>query len=116
PIIAAELASDGTNGWLFVGGSHGVAVLSAADGNGWDITTGLGPDFAGLSAGMSFKQFGSYSFVRKIMHDGDFLYILTDQVLDRIDLTQGNPGLGQFTPVTVALAGELLNTRDVLTD
>lgn len=116
PIITAELASDGTNGWLFVGGSHGVAVLSAADGNGWDITTGLGPDFVGLSAGMSFKQFGSYSFVRKIMHDGDFLYILTDQVLDRIDLTQGNPGLGQFTPVTVALAGELLNTRDVLTD
>lgn len=104
-ICAATVARDGvagTNGWLFVGGVDGVAVLSNADGSGWDTTVGLGPDFAGLQDGMTFKSFGNYTYVRALINDGSFLYVLTDTALDRIDLTQGTPGLSIMTPVTVA--------------
>lgn len=102
PIITAEVARDGaggTNGWLFVGGAGGVAVLSRANGAGWDTATGLSTNFAGLLAGMSFKKVGNYEQIRKLMHDDQYLYVLTETTLDRIDLTQGNVGLG--TPLSV---------------
>ncbi len=110
-LVAAEVATNGaanTMGWLFAGGTHGVAVLSDDAGNGWNTATGLGPNFVGLQAGMSFKQFGSYKFVRKIVYDSNYLYILTDTQLDRIDLSQANPGLGEFTPVTIATNTQLV--------
>ncbi len=105
PIVAAEVARDGSsgsNGWLFVGGSDGVAVLSAANGSGWNTTTGLATNFTGLTAGMSFKTVGDYQRVRKLIHDDQYLYVLTETQLDRIDLTQGNVGLGIVSPTTVA--------------
>jgi hypothetical protein len=109
-INAAEIARDGdsgNNGWIFAGGVGGVAVLSQANGAGWDATTKLAAGFDGLVAGMSFKQFGNYSFVRKIINDGQYLYILTGSQLDRIDLTVGTPGLGMITPTTIARAEDI---------
>lgn len=101
PLTAAEVAI-GAQGWLFVGGTKGLAVLSKDNGDGWNLITGLGPDFAGLEAGMAFKLIPNYSFVRKLVQDGNFLYVLTDKKLDRIDLTQDNIGLGQAATVTIA--------------
>ncbi len=106
-ISAAEIASNGTNGYIVVGGSGGVGILSRADGSGWDTTADLSNGFAGLTNDMSFKKIGNYSFVRKIINDGHFLYILTDTTLDRIDMTAGNIGLGVVTPVTLATAENL---------
>lgn len=91
PLVTATFARNGVSGnqgFLFVGGTNGVAVLTQANGQGWDATTGLGNNFVGLLNGMSFKRVGEYSFVRKLVHDGNFLYVLTDKVLDRVDLTQ----------------------------
>ncbi len=105
PLTVAEIARDGNagnNGWLFVGGTNGLAVLSHKDGNGWNSANGLGPNFAGLDEGMSFKLIPNYSLIRKLVCDGNFLYVLTDKKLDRIDLTQENIGLGQAATVTVA--------------
>ncbi len=102
PIIAAEIAANNEQGWIVCGGCRGIAILSDDVGNGWDLGAGLGPNFAGLRAGMTFKRIGGYSFVRKLMCDDGFLYVLTDTQLDRIDLSQGNIGLGQFDPVTIA--------------
>jgi len=88
------------NGILFVGGVGGVAVLSRGDGSGW--LTGLGPNFAGLKDDMSFKMVDNYTFVRKLIiqgdGEGDFLYVLTNTKLDRIDLNS----LNFSTVVTVA--------------
>lgn len=108
PITAAEFARDGasgSNGYLFVGGIGGLAVLSKADGSGWDATTGLSAGFSGLTAGMSFKKVGDYTNVAKIINDGIYLYVLTNSKLDRIDLTAGTVGLGQITPTTIAING-----------
>lgn len=105
PITCAEIARDGTagsNGYLFVGGSNGVAILSAADGSGWDATAGLSDGFAGLTAGMSFKQIGEYKNVKKLINDEQYLYVLTAQTLDRIDLTAGNVGLNTLSKATIA--------------
>jgi len=77
----------------------------------------LGPGLVGLTDGMSFKTIGNYSFVRKIINDGNFLYVLTDTQLDRIDLTEGNVGLDQIDPITVASRAGLLSlNQSALTD
>ncbi len=105
PIVAAEVAKDGSsgsNGWLFVGGNGGLAVLSKASGAGWDTSTGLSDGLTGLTSGMSFKTVGSYSNVRKLIHDDQYLYVLTSSKLDRIDLTQANVGLGSIAVSTIA--------------
>jgi hypothetical protein len=118
-LVTATVATNGaagTQGWLFVGGTHGVAVLSDTAGNGWDTAIGLGPNFVGLQAGMSFKTFGNYSLVRTLVFDGNFLYVLTDTQLDRIDLREGNPGLGLIEPVCVAATQSLLAVRGRLVD
>ncbi len=104
PINAAEIARDGTgpNGNLFVGGANGVAVLSRTNGAGWSTATGLSNGFLGLTNDMSFKKVGTYKEVYKLINDGPYLYVLTLTQLDRIDLTQGNVGLGIISPMTIA--------------
>lgn len=119
PLTTAEIARNGdagNNGWLFVGGTKGLAVLSANNGDGWNTAVGLGPDFAGLEAGMSFKIIPNYTFVRKLMQDGNFLYVLTDKKLDRIDLTQGTIGLGDAVSVTVAAHTNLVGPSGFFSD
>lgn len=108
-IATTEIAVNADGGYLFVGGPLGLAVLSDVAGTGW--AGGLGVGFTQLTAGMSFKKVGNYSYVRKIIYDFEnnaavpinpVLYVLTDKTLDRIDLTAGNIGLGQFTITRLA--------------
>ncbi len=91
-------------------------MLSDAGGAGFNPATQLGNGFDGLTNGMSFKKVGDYTFIKKLIADGTFLYILTDKKLDRIDLTQGNPGLGQITATTLATAAELAGDAGSLLD
>jgi hypothetical protein len=107
PVITAATGVYGTNGWLFVGGTGGVAILSAPDGTGWNTATGLGDLFTGLTAGMTFKQFLNYSNVLKLTVDGQFLYVLTINGLDRIDLSDPALGVGSPQVVTIAANNDL---------
>lgn len=118
-ISSAEIAVDGLgNGWLFVGGVGGVAVLSKSDGSGWNVATGLSDYFTGLTAGMTFKLVGLYEHVRKLMHDDRYLYVLTNTKLDRIDLAQGNVGLGTTSVHTIATVDSIpgIGQRGTLLD
>jgi hypothetical protein len=103
-IIAATIGTNSlTNqGFLFVGGVGGTAILAQADGSGWNTATGLGINFAGLAAGMRFIPFGDYSFVRALIVDQGMLYVLTDTVLDRISIATSNFVTGALDRVTVA--------------
>jgi hypothetical protein len=95
PLTSAEvsripLSGSTTNGYLFVGGTGGVAVLSAANGAGWDTSSpngGLHAGFVNLTGTMSFKTVGSYTNVRKLVCDGTYLYVLTNTLLDRITIS-----------------------------
>ena len=116
-ITSAALAQDtiGNNGWLFVGGVDGLAVLSNNNGTGWTpLNSELGPGFFGLTQGMSFRKIGDYTHVRKIISDRGFLYVLTDTRLDRIALLANNIALSNPEVVTIATAQE--NTGESLID
>jgi len=96
--IAVQLAN---NVRLFVGGVNGLAVLVDGAGGGWNKNDGLGYNFEGF-ANRSFKVIGDYRFVQKLFTDGDFLYVLTPQKLDRIKLSTSNFATGELDATTVA--------------
>jgi len=102
-IRAAQIAAADQKAWLFVGGDCGLAVLRReTDGIGWNASPGLGSGFDGLKAGTSFKIIGDYRNVRKLLYDDDYLYVLTDRKLDRIDLANSDFSTGDLSVVTVA--------------
>lgn len=114
PITAAEIVQldELQHGWLVVGGVGGVAMLVNPDGSGWTTPDELSYNFEGLVNGMSFKKIGNYRFVRKLICDNDFLYVLTDTVFDRIDLSSSDFAIGQLTKVTLATLSDLPRLGD----
>ncbi|MCF7799918.1 hypothetical protein K9M16_02890 [Candidatus Babeliales bacterium] len=99
PICCAEVSriTGIDNGWLFVGGYNGIAVLRKADGTGWDGAAGLNAltniDFPGSTA-WSFKLLtnnssNAFTKVRKIISQGnsEFLYVMTADKLYRFAMT-----------------------------
>jgi hypothetical protein len=115
PVVTAAIGTSSVSneGYLFVGGSYGLAVLTAPNGAGWSLTTGLGPNFAGLTTGMAFKTLGNYSFVRNLIVDGNFLYVVSATRVDRIDLTTAPT----FTATTVASQASLVfDPNDTILD
>lgn len=101
-IIAAELAHNGSNHWLFVAGASGVSVLTD-DSNGYTWTGNLA-SVVGLNAGQTFKTVGDFSFVKKLVWDSTYLYVLTSNELYRISL---DPNKFKAIP-TAALNPELI--------
>jgi len=110
-IVAAEIANQDNNGRLFIGGVNGLGVLVDGSGNGWGAS-GIGIDFEGLTADMAFKIVGNYRFIQKIISDGDFVYVLTPNKLDRIDVTMSDFTTGTLSVVTVADITQLLPSSD----
>ncbi len=110
PIIAAAIGvNDITQqGYLFVGGACGLAVLAQENGDGWSTATGLGKHFDGLVDGMRFVALDEYCFVRKLIFDEGFLYVLTDTRLDRIDVAASDFSTGTLSVVTVATLADIL--------
>jgi hypothetical protein len=103
PIAQTTIARSAESGWIFAAGHNGLAVLSNPDNTGFDS---LGAGFTGLVAGMSFKVLGNYSAIKKLAHDGNFLYVLTDNQLDRITLTAAALDPESFSPITLARADQ----------
>lgn len=105
-IDAAEIVGDGkSDGYLFVGGTCGLAVLTNKNGRGW--TKQLIPHLQQLEDGMSFKKIGDYKRVCKITSDGTFVYVLTDKRLDKIDITKSNFETGDLSRVTLATVDDM---------
>jgi hypothetical protein len=115
PITALEIGGNvqaGThpNSWLFVGGSDGLAVLAQEDGMGWNTLTELGNNFSGLTSGMRFMNIGDYTFVKKLIYEGDivnynFLYVITHSKIDRINLDNSNFATNTLDITTIATIG-----------
>lgn len=99
-IHSAEIVHCNNMSWLCVGGNNGVAVLAHDDGRGYtNLVTGL-QEFND----MRFYKLGTYKRVCKLIHDGSFLYILTDKTLERIDFSDINVARGNISAVTLACA------------
>lgn len=101
--IIADRQQDARQGWLIVGGAKGVKILCHDDGSGWHMSRGgLDYDLAGLDACMKFKTLGNYAHVRKIVADNGYLYILTDNTLERIVIDQEAFAHNKLETTTVA--------------
>lgn len=84
-IVTSSFADNGTSRWLFMGGDAGLSVLS--DDTTGITFTGILTDLTLLTAtGMSCKTLGSFKFVKKVVADQNFIYILTIDAVYRIDL------------------------------
>ena len=116
PITALEIGGNvqpgsHPNSWLFVGGSNGLAVLAQEDGTGWNTLTELGNNFSGLVSGMRFMNIGNYTFVKKIIYEGDlitynFLYVITHNKIDRINLDTSHFETNTLDVTTIATIGD----------
>lgn len=92
-ICAAEVSSSYTD-HLYVGGVGGLGYITQmSDGS------------------MSCTKVGHFSFVKKLMFDECYLYVLTDTSLDRIDIAKSDFKNNQLSITRLADAQELLNTK-----
>ena len=117
PIVTAEIATRvvgmiNAEAWIFVGGVHGLAVLSP----NWTFPpgagSGLGAGFNSLATGMKFVEIGDYKFVRKVFASDGFLYVLTNTTFDRIELVSGT-----FAATTLATPESIgLSEHDSFSD
>lgn len=109
-IDMVHIAKNGTDSWLCVGGPKGVAILRAADGKGMSADMLIGNQFAGLDSEFSFKRVGSYKRVRAVSSDANYLYITTDDRIDRIDLNRSSlKDDGILSVCTLATAREIVS-------
>ena len=95
PICCAAISQSAAadEGWLFVAGYNGIAILCDDNGDGFspanlnDVTTDLST--------LSFRKLGTFSKVYKLVCDEEFLYIMTKKKLYRMamnNVTFSDPG------------------------
>ncbi len=109
-VTAAIVPSENThNGYIVVGGSDGLAVLSSPEGAGFNIHEGLQSGFAGLYPELTFKKISNIKNIRKLIVSKHYLYIVTDEQVARMVL---DPCTVQHTTnhkyVVVARADQLV--------
>ncbi len=108
-IIAATVVNDGTQSWIVVGGNGGLAVLALPDGSGI-LNGSITQNFNGISPDLAWQPLGNYSNVRKLVCQNGFLYILTDTLFERVELTFDLiSGVTPFNATNLATAGTLSN-------
>lgn len=107
-LVALELAHNGANHWLFTGGVTGLHVLT-------DNTTGCTKNgnftsVTNFNAGQTWKQVGDFSYIKKLVWDETFLYVLTPTAIYQIALDPNkfteNPTVA-LSPVTIISSSNL---------
>ena len=101
PLVAAEIAHDTNNNhYIFAGGANGISVLSGnTTGVSWNGTLNSVNDLNNDQ--ISFKKLGDFSFVKKLIWDTNYIYILTSNNLYRILLDPNKFTLNPTTPLNV---------------
>ncbi len=87
PISSSAVLTDGITGWFVVAGVGGIAILTDAQGIGWDAQRGLGSGFTGLSSQASWKRISKTPFVRKLIVQDGQLFALSQNKLERITIS-----------------------------
>lgn len=99
-LTTQTIFSNNTNSWIAVGGTDGLAILSDANGQGF------APD-GGMPIGFTFKKIKGFGRIQKIIGDGTYLYVLSNNRLDRITIDQATFASGTVDYTTVANIDEL---------
>jgi hypothetical protein len=103
PLVAAEIAHDTDNNhYIFAGGANGISVLTNdATGVSWNGNLSSVNDLS--SEQITWKKLGSFSFVKKLIWDTDYIYILTSNNLYRIKLDPAKFTLNSTEKLNVEL-------------
>lgn len=106
-VVAAAFGNDGGGNWLFMGGDQGLAVLSADNGTGFAALPNTGAALYLTPAGQTCKTLGNFKFVKKIISDGNYLFVMTQDAVYQILLletkfTASNPAALEAVQVVAA--------------
>ena len=118
-IKTAAITRVNNAGFIFFGGTHGLAVLLNSQECSFDAGIGLGNNFSGLLAGTTCKKIGAYSCIRKLICDDEygFLYVVSDKAIDRIDICASNFAEEQIVATTlVHVNSSILSNNDTILD
>jgi len=95
---------------LFVGGYNGLYALVDEQGNGLPCDKKIKDLSAEECARCTFVRVGNFDHIRSLVLDGQFLYVLTNKSLERINLSESTFGLNGESVLTT------LTTCDALPD
>lgn len=77
-VVSVEFGNDGSgNNWLFMAGDAGLAVLSKNDGAGFTNLPNDGAAQFLIADNQTCKTLGNFNFIKKIVSDGSYLYVMT---------------------------------------
>lgn len=93
-VSAAALYHEGRESRLVVAGVEGLAVSPVLN-DSYMLAESV-------AHGAAFVRCGDYRFVKKVVCDGGYLYVLTDQVLDRIDMRASSLDRNELVRVRLA--------------
>lgn len=82
-ITSITTGFNGTDGWIFIGGTNGLAVLCEENGSGW--TGDLQPGLEQLDS-LKFKKIGNFKNILKLIAHDNNLYILTNTGVEKFVL------------------------------
>lgn len=107
-LVALELAHNGAQHWLFAGGATGLVTFTD------DITgcTQIGnfTSIANFNAGQTWKQVGNFAYIKKLVWDETYLYVLTPTALYQIYL---DPNKFTSTPTADLNPTTLMSSSDL---
>ena len=96
-VVAADFGDDGAGGnWLFMAGDGGLSVLSHVDGSGFTALPNDGAASSLTDGDQTCKTLGDFKFVKKIICEGTFLYVMTQNavyqiIVDQLKFTASSP-------------------------
>ena len=105
PIKSAQLIGSHNQCWLAIGGMQGVAIACKNDGSGWPRESA--PELADFS----FRKIGNYRSVQKLVADKEYLYVLTDNRLERINIARSNFATNQLETSIIAESAAFSKAR-----
>jgi hypothetical protein len=83
-VVTAAFGSDfAGNNWLFMAGEGGLAVLSKPNGSGFATLPNDAAAAYLISEDQTCKTLGSFTFVKKIVNDGTYIYVMTQDAVYR---------------------------------
>ncbi len=101
PLCAADVSRSAVvgEGWVFVGGYNGIAVLSKADGSGYENLQNLSTDLVDFSFKKLTPSNGStLDHVRKILCDDKNLYVMTRDKIFKIEAMGSDGKFKEVSP------------------
>lgn len=104
-VVTAAFGNNGSgDNWLFMGGDSGLSVLSHGNGTGFVTLPNSGAALSLISGDQTCKTLGDFTFVKKIVNDGTYIYVMTNEAVYRF-----LPLSTKFTAASpVALDAELV--------